>query len=160
VEDIQSIPTLVERLAQLQDNYLRFFTKDLYAYESKECWEDPAEDVDIYEEKHYTTYAILSNTLEDLKDEVANNTLLVSDQSFNTTCRGHVDFQLKRIKLPTFSGNYEDWKYFSDMFTASIASNTNFTDCQRLYYLKSYLSGEAIALVKHIPVTKENYSEA
>jgi len=29
-----------------------------------------------------------------------------------------------------------------------------------LRYLKSYLSGEALALVKHIPVTNENYSEA
>jgi len=69
VEDIQSIPTLVARLAQLQDNYLRFvrLTEDLYAYESEEGWEDPAEDVDIYEEKHYATYAILSNTLEDLR---------------------------------------------------------------------------------------------
>ncbi|XP_070854683.1 uncharacterized protein [Drosophila suzukii] len=134
VEDIQSIPTLVARLAQLQDNYLRFvrLTEDLYAYESEEGWEDPAEDVDIYEEKHYATYAILSNTLEDLR------------------LKSHVDF----------SGNYEDWKHFSDMFTASIASNTNFTDCQRFHYLKSYLSGEALALVKHIPVTNENYSEA
>jgi len=74
VEDIQSIPTLVARLAHLQDNYLRFvrLTEDLYAYKCEEGWEDPVEDVDIYEEKHYATYAILSNTLEDLKAEVAN----------------------------------------------------------------------------------------
>jgi len=104
LEDIQSIPTLVVRLAQLQDNSLRFvrLLEDLYAYESEEGWEDPAEDVEIYEEKHYATYAILSNTLEDLKAEVANNTLLVSDQSFNTTRRSHVDFQFERTKLPTF----------------------------------------------------------
>jgi len=132
VEDIQSIPTLVARLAQLQDNHLRFLrlTEDFYAYESEEGWEDTAEVVDIYEEIHYATYGFFSNTLEDLKDEVANNTLLVSDQSFNTTRRSHVDFQFERNNLPTFSGNYEDWKHFSDMFTASIATNTNFTDCQ------------------------------
>jgi len=61
VEDIQSIPTLVARLAQLPDNYWRFvrLTEDLYAYETKEGWEDPAEDVNIYDEKHYATIAIL-----------------------------------------------------------------------------------------------------
>jgi len=66
VEDIQSIPILVARLAQLQDNYLRL-TEDWYAYDSQEGWEDPAKDVDIYEAKHYATYATLSNKLEDLK---------------------------------------------------------------------------------------------
>jgi len=40
-------------------------------YESEEGWEDPAEDINVYEEKYYATYAILSNTLEDLKAEVA-----------------------------------------------------------------------------------------
>jgi len=63
----------------------------------------------VYVQKHHATYAILSNTLEDLKAEVANNALLVSDQSFNTTRRS---------------------------------------------------LGEALALVKHIPMTNENYSEA
>ncbi|KAH8362508.1 hypothetical protein KR084_003308, partial [Drosophila pseudotakahashii] len=124
VEDIQSIPTLVARLAQLQDNYLRFvkFTEELCAYESEEGWENHEEDFDVYKEKHYATYAVLSNTLEELKAEVADTTLLVPDQSLNTSHRNHVDFQFERIKLPTFSGNYEDWKNFSDMFMASIAA--------------------------------------
>nr|XP_044248782.1 uncharacterized protein LOC123002531 [Drosophila takahashii] len=162
VEDIQSIQTLVARLAQLQENYLRFvkLTEELHAFESEEGWENPEEDFDVYEEKHYATYAVLSNTLEELKAEVAETTLLVPDQSLNTSHRSHVDFQFERIKLPTFSGNYEDWKHFSDMFTASIASHSGLTDCQRFHYLKSYLSGEALTLVKHIPVTNENYSEA
>ncbi|XP_070068173.1 uncharacterized protein [Drosophila takahashii] len=162
VEDIQSIQTLVARLAQLQENYLRFvkLTEELHAFESEEGWENPEEDFDVYEEKHYATYAVLSNTLEELKAEVAETPLLVPDQSLNTSHRSHVDFQFERIKLPTFSGNYEDWKHFSDMFTASIASHSGLTDCQRFHYLKSYLSGEALTLVKHIPVTNENYSEA
>jgi len=61
-----------------------------------------------------------------------------------------VKIQMKTEAMWTFSSsepssqpfleNYEDWKHFSDMFTASIASNTNFTDCQRFHYLISYLS--------------------
>ncbi|XP_041631681.2 uncharacterized protein [Drosophila kikkawai] len=162
VDDIQSVDTIVVRLSQIQDNYLRFVrhSEELYAFQSESDWENPDDDFDAYEEKHYATHAILSNTLEELRRDQTSNNILATVQPADAPQRSHVDFQFERIKLPTFSGNYEDWKHFSDMFTDSIASNSSLTDCQRFHYLKSYLSGDALNLVKHIPVTNENYREA
>ncbi|XP_041633403.1 uncharacterized protein [Drosophila kikkawai] len=162
VDDIQSVDTIVVRLSQIQDNYLRFVrhSEELYAFQSESDWENPDDDFDAYEEKHYAAHAILSNTLEELRRDQTSNNILATVQAEDAPQRSHVDFQFERIKLPTFSGNYEDWKNLSDMFTDSIASNSSLTDFQRFRYLKSYLSGDALNLVKHIPVTNENDREA
>lgn len=133
VDDIHSVQTIVVRLAQLQENYLRFvrLSEELYAFKSEADWENPDEDFDAYEDKHYATHAILSNTLEELRRDVTSNSIDATVQAADTSQRSHVDFQFERIKLPTFSGKYEDWKDFSDMFIGSIASNSSLTDCQR-----------------------------
>lgn len=46
------------------------------------------------------------------------------------------------------------------MFLGSIDKRANLTNCQKFHYLKSYLDGEALSLVKHITVTDDNYKEA
>ncbi|KAH8234533.1 hypothetical protein KR032_008230, partial [Drosophila birchii] len=125
VDEIQSVDTIVVRLAQVQDNYLRFvrLSEELHAFQSESDWENPDDDFDAYEEKHYATHAILSNTLEELRREHMSNSATTTAPAANVSQKSHVDFQFERIKLPTFSGNYEDWKHFSDMFTDSIVSN-------------------------------------
>jgi hypothetical protein len=66
--------------------------------------------------------------------------------------------KLPQISIPTFSGKYTDWSTFHDLFDTLIHKNASLNNVQKLHYLKSYLSGEADQLLKHIPITSDNYA--
>ena len=68
--------------------------------------------------------------------------------------------QLPRVTLPKFSGNYEEWSSFRDLFTALIDKNSNLTDVLRLQYLKTSLQGEAEQLLRNVETTEANYKLA
>lgn len=76
------------------------------------------------------------------------------------TENGYCNVELPRINLPTFSGKYEEWQTFYDMFSSLIHNNKNITSVQKLHYLKSNLSGEAQNLLHNFSTTEANYEEA
>jgi len=65
---------------------------------------------------------------------------------------------LPRIQLPQFSGRYEDWPPFRDLFRSLIVKDSSISDVTRLHYLKASLKGEAESLVRSLPTTEENFS--
>ncbi|XP_011687417.1 PREDICTED: uncharacterized protein LOC105449732 [Wasmannia auropunctata] len=67
---------------------------------------------------------------------------------------------LPRIQLPNFSGNYEDWPAFRDLFVSLITKDPLILDVTRLHYLKASLRGEADMLVRNLPTTDENFRRA
>ena len=68
--------------------------------------------------------------------------------------------KLPPIDLPSFSGRYEDWSSFEDLFTATIDKNQTISAAQKLQYLKSSLKGDPSNLIKSFQVTDNNYQEA
>lgn len=62
--------------------------------------------------------------------------------------------------VPSFSGDYNDWPIFFDVFTSLIHLNHNLSDVIKLMYLKSSLEGDALAIVQYLAVTNYNYSTA
>ncbi|XP_013164455.1 PREDICTED: uncharacterized protein LOC106115573 [Papilio xuthus] len=66
--------------------------------------------------------------------------------------------RLPKIDIPTFSGKYVEWTSFRDLFVSLIHNNPSLDDVQRLHYLKSHLQGEAEQLLRHIPITADNYT--
>jgi len=50
---------------------------------------------------------------------------------------------LPRVQLPHFSGRYEDWPPYRDLFQSLIIDDTSLSDVTLLHYLKSSLKGEA-----------------
>ncbi|XP_049881461.1 uncharacterized protein LOC126381391 isoform X1 [Pectinophora gossypiella] len=46
------------------------------------------------------------------------------------------------------------------MFKAVIHTDTKLTLCEKLYYLRSHLAGEAFDLIKNLTLTDENYNTA
>ncbi|XP_028160968.1 uncharacterized protein LOC114353251 isoform X2 [Ostrinia furnacalis] len=91
--------------------------------------------------------------------------LLTSTQTTTTTPvvtqnLGQCDLKLPRITLPTFSGKYEEWQTFFDMFSSLIHQNKHITAVEKLHYLKSNLSGEAQNLLSNFSTTDANYEEA
>ena len=70
------------------------------------------------------------------------------------------EIKLPQIQIPIFNGKYEEWSSFRDLFTSMIVNNGSLSDVQKLFYLKSQVSGEAEKLIKHISVTAVNFSSA
>ena len=66
--------------------------------------------------------------------------------------------KLPRISLPTFSGQYEDWSSFSDLFTSLVHDVPDLSDGTKLQYLKLCLTGGAAELIKDVKTTNANYA--
>ncbi|XP_022817401.1 uncharacterized protein LOC111350200 isoform X1 [Spodoptera litura] len=103
-------------------------------------------------------YLCLQGDLKDLMRSMINPRLSDVTGSTGTTFEGNV--KLPRIQLPSFSGMYEDWTTFKDLFTSLVHNNSMLSKVQKLHYLKSSVSGEAAMLLKHIQVTECNYDQA
>ncbi|KAL0839852.1 hypothetical protein ABMA28_016477 [Loxostege sticticalis] len=69
-----------------------------------------------------------------------------------------ISVHLPKITIPSFSGRYSEWTTFRDLFLSLIHNNNALQKVQKLHYLKSYLTGEAEQLVRHLPITSDNYS--
>ncbi|XP_075990254.1 uncharacterized protein LOC142985897 [Anticarsia gemmatalis] len=97
----------------------------------------------------------------DLKDLLTAKTPDLSSTS-NTSCIEHSPMKVKlpSIKLPTFSGNYEEWPTFKDLFISLIHECTKLSDIEKIHYLKTSVTGEAALLLKHIQPTSANYIQA
>jgi hypothetical protein len=54
--------------------------------------------------------------------------------------------KLPDIPLPIFRGEFNEWVYFREKFTALINDNASLSDYQKLHYLKASLHGEAATL--------------
>lgn len=68
--------------------------------------------------------------------------------------------QIPRINVPVFSGSYEEWTSFCDLYTASVHTNNTLDAVHKLQYLKSLLKGDAEHLLKNISITSANYASA
>lgn len=62
--------------------------------------------------------------------------------------------------MPNFTGRYEDWPTFRDLFQSIIGRDGSLSDVKKLHYLKVSLKSDAEALIKNIPTTAENYQRA
>ena len=65
--------------------------------------------------------------------------------------------KLPRISIPQFSGRYEDWPAFRDLFASLVVSNPSATPVEKLHYLKTSLKGEAEQVTRQLPTTDANF---
>ncbi|XP_055590106.1 uncharacterized protein LOC129742256 [Uranotaenia lowii] len=70
------------------------------------------------------------------------------------------ELHLPKGILPTFSGEYGEWSSFYDLFISAVHNNHNLTRAQKLFYLKTYTSGKAANIIKHVRVEDSAYEGA
>lgn len=68
--------------------------------------------------------------------------------------------KLPNINIPIFSGKYEDYRPFIELFNALIHSDTHLNRVQKLLYLKTVLRDEPLSMVNELPITDANYDVA
>lgn len=70
-------------------------------------------------------------------------------------------YKLERLRVPKFTGNYEDWLSFKNTFKAMVHSQTQYPDIEKFQYLQSALEeGAAKHKISGLDITGENYKEA
>ncbi|XP_011862883.1 PREDICTED: uncharacterized protein LOC105559304, partial [Vollenhovia emeryi] len=73
---------------------------------------------------------------------------------------GNVRTTLPRIQLPCFSGKYEDWPAFRDLFQSIIGQDKSSPPVEKFHYLRTCLKGESELLIRNLTTTGENYEHA
>jgi len=108
----------------------------------------------LAEESYLSQKATLLDLIHSTRETAVSKTAGVDSKMvpFRTT--------LPRIQLPSFSGAYEDWPAFRDLFTSIIGKDGSTSQVEKLHYLKASLKGEAELLVRSLPTTSENYERA
>lgn len=102
-----------------------------------------------------STPAFTSSTINITRDESNQNNNLPEPQN-NPTLNAH-HIQIPRLNVPTFSGSYDDWPSFRDLFRAAVHANQSLQPVHKLQYLKSLLKGNAETILKYVPTTSDNY---
>lgn len=67
---------------------------------------------------------------------------------------------LPRIEIPKFSGDYYAWRSFHDLFLSMIGTNPGLTNVEKMHYLKTSLTGDAVKLIINLPVSEDTFSIA
>lgn len=88
------------------------------------------------------------------------NTIVSPDapQKYPTIKMHHV--KLPQLKLPTFSGEVDQWLNFYDVFNSVVHSNSDLPDIQKFQYLKTSLTGDAATLIHSLQISSDNYGVA
>ena len=73
--------------------------------------------------------------------------------------RTRTEARLPKIEMPKFDGEVTQWQSFWDQFTA-IIDNSEQSNVNKFSYLRSLLTGEALASIKGLALTSENYATA
>ena len=74
---------------------------------------------------------------------------------------GSCGVKLPKVSVPTFDGNFLNWKNFWEQFDATIHCKTGLNDTEKLMYLQDALKdGPARFVIQGLTRTSESYKEA
>ncbi|GFR14453.1 integrase catalytic domain-containing protein [Trichonephila clavata] len=108
-----------------------------------ECYEVMANDSDL--EPLELEILDLEDDCEDTQVRIKNIISKIDLKINDVTSCGNSFNNIKfpDIQLPRFNGSYHDWFNFKEQFISLFDSNNSLIDTQKLYYLKSTLTGIA-----------------
>ncbi|XP_011689310.1 PREDICTED: uncharacterized protein LOC105450902 [Wasmannia auropunctata] len=106
------------------------------------------------------TYIAQRAALVDLLEEVRSKPVVSLDATSFREGESGGRRALPRIQLPTFTGKYEDWPAFRDLFQSIVDRNGSLSEVEKLHYLRTCVKGDADQLIRNLPTTEENYERA
>lgn len=110
------------------------------------------------EDKYIEAKVFLDEYIEvEEQDDVASQG---SSRNKSTSNFSDSNVQLSRLVIKPFSGKYEDWSEFKDIFRSCISKNPKIPDVQKLHQLKSLLSDEPARLIKNLKMRDNNFEIA
>lgn len=141
------------RIETLKETYQKF--KQTLELENNEAYDvDPDREQNMKTENEYITHI---SRLQSFVIEVDPIDQL--DQPLHQSTFIAHDYIQQQFDIPKFSGNFEEWKSFKDLFVSATV-NTRLSDAQKLQKLKSLLVGDAFNAIRHLSITVENFRVA
>lgn len=70
------------------------------------------------------------------------------------------EIRLEPLGLPSFSGKYDEWLPFINLFISVVDKKDSLDPVQKLQYLLQYCTGEAHKQIKNLTLNNENYDKA
>lgn len=133
-----------------------------------ESFGDETDDYRIeFEELYFSVMALGENILQRVSTKKDNGDQKSASIGHNTAhainccCSGATaEMKLSPIDIPKFSGAYEEWSAFHDIYIAMVHNNPRIDDIQRFFHLRSCLKGEAAQVIMYIETTAANYNIA
>jgi len=96
-----------------------------------------------------TTYVMQKSTLRGYAERLSvEPTSPPTSRQSNQGPEHSPKTSLPRIKLQAFSGAYEDWPLFRDLFLSVVGENSSISNVERFHYLRSCLQGPAEKLIQ------------
>lgn len=80
-------------------------------------------------------------------------------QSSSQVTSSQVTAKLPAIQIPIFTGQPAEWMSFWDLFD-SLVNTRDISEAEKHYYLRASLAGEALTLVRQLPIDGSSYSVA
>lgn len=103
-------------------------------------------------------HSVCVNLIPPSADQTANQSNLDdSNAASNQSTAPKVSVHLPKIQLGTFSGQHEKWISFKGLFENTVHKNDTISGVEKMSYLFSCLEGEALSIVKNIPMSNANY---
>lgn len=99
-------------------------------------------------EQYYDMFTNIEHKYDELRKKLNNK--------IHSTL--HYQQSAPRLEIPEFSGSYQQWISFKNLFMETINNNPTINPAQKMQYLKTKLRGEAERLVQHLNISAENYT--
>lgn len=64
---------------------------------------------------------------------------------------------MEPLEIPTFSGKFEEWPAFQDLFKSMVYSNASIVEVQTFVYLRMYLARDKLKLCRNC--LKNNHTD-
>lgn len=136
-----------------------------YQQEFLEAYEIILQHEKDIEEEEFTRFtgefSEVNNIILELEQSVSGMSKIEKDVKVRGTHEsGEVSAKLPFIEIPKFSGNFMEWMSFSDLFISLVHDRKGISDSEKHYYLRASLQGEALSIIKHLPMDGPNYQVA
>ncbi|XP_071634388.1 uncharacterized protein [Temnothorax longispinosus] len=113
------------------------------------------------QESFYTLASKIENILNPSSANASgSNSEVRIEETASVTSNKRRRIKLPEAPLPTFDGKYENWLTFKNAFRNLIDLQSDLSDVDKLYYLKSALKDEAANKIRIFAIDGINYARA
>lgn len=145
-------------LQNLESHYARFTTAHMELVADAATTDELDTHNELFvavEDKYSQVKAVLDSAIEAAMESSASASFRTTNPRIDTS-----DIRLEKIHLPTFSGEFNKWLGFRDMFEAMVNTRANFSVAAKYTHLMKALKGDAAQVVAGFLPTDDNYEAA
>ncbi|XP_022829237.1 uncharacterized protein LOC111358355 [Spodoptera litura] len=149
---------ITARLNKIQDLYNEFDSVQTDIEGIVEIPGDEHKEREIFETSYFGCVAVAQELLN--AASAGQETGSVASSSDKTGHPGLPNIKLPTIKLPIFSGRYQEWLEYHDTYKSLIHDNTTIPKIHKFHYLRNSLKDTASLIIKSLEFSADNYDVA